>query len=117
MYRNAEKYADPTVGQALYEMGKRPVAFKPQPKSPSVIRVSAKESAKKQRERMNSKLHSCWFCKGDSELITAPAQIGRPPMAMARCKKCGARGPAKYADDPVQPATDAWNSVMVLWVQ
>ena len=117
MYRNAERYADPTVGRALSNIGKKSAMSQiKQPQSPSVIRFSAKENAKALRERRNKKLHSCWFCNGDCEIITAPAQAGRPPMAMARCKKCGARGPAKYADDPVQVATDAWNNVGLLWV-
>jgi hypothetical protein len=115
MYRNAERYADPTVGRALYEIGKKSVVNWPQPKSPSVLRISEKEQAKAQRARINAKLHSCWFCKGDAELVTAQAQNGHPPMAMARCKKCGAKGPSKYMDDPVQPAIDAWNGVGVLW--
>ena len=115
MYKNAEKYADPTVGRALYEISKKRVVYKPQRQSPSVLRVSAKESARALRERRHSKRHACWCCTGDCAIVTAPAQVGRQPMAMARCKKCGARGPAKYADEPVQLATDAWNNVGVLW--
>ena len=121
MYRNSEGYADPTAGWTMNEHRRKtpPTAVtrksqRPNPERKTLV-MTPKDSARILRERWNAKLHSCWFCKGDCEIVTAPAQGGKPPMGMVRCKSCGARGPAKYDNNPIPLATASWNDVSVTW--